>query len=378
MAYLLRPVVGENSTKPTLSDTEPLLAIVGLGTTGSNAVRYLIDDAADGYRFRLAVHDINDRAVARAVSIAAPAVATEAPILPSSSHQPSVTILATPCGTHVSLATRLLRSGSSVVSMSDAPHEVTQLLELDALAKRHGVSMVVGAGMAPGLSCLLSRHAGDQMDQVDSINIAKAGTAGPACARQHHRALKQPGRDWVGNSWELRGGGSGRDLAWFPEPIGARDCYRGALPSPILLHRQYPEAQRLSARVSATRRDRMTSRLPMLRKPHQDGGPGAVRTAVRGWRDGRVETIVYAAMAFPSVAAAVVAVVACRGVLAGQAPAGASGLSEWDDPGALLAEVRRRGITISAFGGVGSEDGIGAQAIALSEEVPSEEGLASP
>lgn len=268
---------------------------------------------------------------------------------------PDIAVLATPCGTHIPLAYRLLHAGSHVVSMSDGPADVTGLLDLDAVARNSNVAMVVGVGMAPGLSCLLARHAGDRLDQVDAINIAKAGTAGPACARQHHRALKQPGRDWIDDGWELRGGGSGRDLAWFPEPIGARDCYRGALPSPILLRRRYPNAQRLSARVSATRRDRLTSRLPMLRKPHKDGGPGAVRAEVRGWRDGRVETIVYAVAAYPSSAAAAVAALVARRALDGEAPMGASGLSEWSGAGSLLAEIRSRGISISAFGGVGAE-----------------------
>jgi hypothetical protein len=264
---------------------------------------------------------------------------------------PDVAILATPCRTHVGLAAELLRAGSHVVSISDCPEDVVDLLALDELARANDRSLVVGAGMAPGLSCLLARLAGDQLDSVDAISVAKAGTAGPACARQHHRALKRPGHDWVGRRWELRAGGSGRDLAWFPEPIGARDCYRGALPSPILLHRRYPEAKRLSARMSATRRDRLTSRLPMLRKPHHDGGPGAVRAEVRGWRDGAAETIVYAVTAFPSEAAAAVATVTALRAVRNEAPPGAGGLSEWSSAGTLLSDVRRLGIPISAFTG---------------------------
>ena len=31
-----------------------------------------------------------------------------------------------------------------------------------------------------------------------------------------------------------RAGGSGRELCWFPDPIGAVDCYRPALPDPLL------------------------------------------------------------------------------------------------------------------------------------------------
>jgi len=331
------------------------VALAGLGTTGTHVVRHLVDGELGGLlpvdrplRLRLPDRHVEDQA--RAERIIAGRVPVEfSPVV--GEQPPDVAILATPCRTHVSVATELLRAGSHVVSISDSPEDVIELLALDELARANGRSLVVGAGMAPGLSCLLARLAGDQLDEVDAISIAKAGTAGPACARQHHQALKRPGRDWAGQGWELRAGGSGRDLAWFPEPIGARDCYRGALPSPILLHRRYPEAQRLSARVSATRRDRLTSRLPMLRKPHQDGGPGAVRADVRGWRDGAVETIVYAVAAFPSAAAAAVAVGAALRAARGGAPMGAAGLSEWPNPNEVLADVRRLGISISTFTG---------------------------
>lgn len=328
---------------------KPTIAVAGLGTTGSHIVRHLVDDLSPPLALRL--HDADPGAENRARRL----VGERAPVEFGSilrDTAPDVAILATPCGDHAVLASGLLAAGSHVVSISDSPEDIDALLDLDDLAHRVGRSLVVGAGMAPGLGCLLARHAGNQLDAVDSINIAKAGTAGPACARQHHRALKRPGCDWVGSGWELRAGGSGRDLAWFPEPIGARDCYRGALGSPILLHRTFPEAKRLSARVSATRRDRLTSRLPMLRKPHQDGGPGAVRAEVRGWLDGRVETIVYAVAAFPSVAAAAVAAVAALRVAGGHGPVGVAGLSEWDDVNLVLADLHRRGIPISSYSGI--------------------------
>jgi hypothetical protein len=238
-----------------------------------------------------------------------------------------------------------------VVSIADDPDEVEQLLELDDLAARQQRSLVVGAGFCPGLSGILTRFAADRLHQVDAISVSRAGTAGPACARQHHRALKREGRDWRAGQWELRRGGSGRDLAWFPDPIGARDCYRGALASPILLQREFPDADRISARMAATRRDRSTIRLPMLRRPHRDGGPGAIRVEVRGRLNGAVETIVYGVMDHPSVAAATVAAVVAIRAGQGRAPIGARGLAGWNDPASLLSELYGRGIKVAAFSG---------------------------
>lgn len=329
------------------------VAVVGLGTTGSCIVRALTQRSTGPGPRRIHLHDRDWRAVARSRRIAStvPSTISTGPLSALAGEQPDVVIVATDCGTHAKAADQALRRGSHVVSISDDPDEVVALLGLDRSARDRNLSVVVGAGMAPGLSCLLARFAGDLLDQVDAINLAKTGTGGPACARQHHRALKHPARDWVGDGWELRRGGSGRDLAWFPEPLGARDCYRAALPGPILLHRQYPNARRLSARVSATRRDRLTSWLPMLRKPHEDGGPGAVRAEVRGMRDGAAETIVLAAMAYPSVSAGVVAATAARFVLDGRAPIGSHGLARWHEPGLFLQQLHAHGIAVSAFGG---------------------------
>jgi hypothetical protein len=149
-----------------------------------------------------------------------------------------------------------------------------------------------------------------------------------------------------------RRGGSGRDLAWFPEPFGARDCYRAGLASPILIQRALPDVGRITARMSATRRDRFTSRLPMLRSPHADGGPGAVRVEIRGRVDGTVETVILGVMDHPSVAAGTVASLAAVAVAEGRAPIGAAGLASWSDPKRFLAELRQRGVRVASFSGL--------------------------
>ncbi len=323
------------------------VALAGLGTTGSHLARQLRPPEVASIQ----LFDTDDKragpvrgALDRALSI------SSGP--PSVDEPPDVTVLATPTGTHVDMARAMLAAGSHVVSIADDPDEVEALLALDGLATEQGLTLAVGAGFCPGLSGVLARFAESQLEIVEAISVAKAGTAGPACARQLHRSLKNSGRDWRDGSWELRRGGSGRDLAWFPEPIGARDCYRAALASPILLQRRFPDAQRISARMAATRRDRFTNRLPMLRPPHRDGGPGAVRVEVRGRvEDGGVETLVYGVMYHPSVAAATVAAVVAIRAGRCEGPVGAHGLVEWNDPGSLLKDLYARGVKVAAFSG---------------------------
>lgn len=267
-----------------------------------------------------------------------------------------VVVLASPVGTHSGLAADLVARGASVVSFSDGIDEVRALLELHDEARAAGVSIVVGAGFAPGMTCLLTRHAGDALDEVAEIAVSKAGTGGPACARQHHHAMKETAWEWFDGSWVKRSGGSGRNLVWFPPPIGARDSYKAALPSPLLLQRRFPSANRIDARVTATRRDRFTSRLPMLRRPHADGGPGSVRVEVRGRVDGRFETLVYAVTADPSRGAGVVGACTARAIggedeRATTMPSGAFGLAELADPLPLLRAIIDAGLGITTFDG---------------------------
>ena len=264
-----------------------------------------------------------------------------------------VAVLALP-GPHVALARDLVARGVHVVSIGDDVDDVAELVELHDLAVDRGVSLVVGAGMCPGLSGLLVRHLADQLASIDEIHIALHGTAGPACARQHHRALAGRATGLHDGSWIRRPAGSGRELCWFPEPVGAYDCYRGELPSPFLLREVFPEVTRMSARVSANRRDRFTAWLPMLSRPHREGGVGALRIEVRGsdHRGGR-STLIAGIAELVGTAAAATASAFTQMALAGGLP---SGVVRAGDPRlathALLAAVERGGVRLQEFTGV--------------------------
>jgi hypothetical protein len=253
----------------------PIVGVVGAGVTGSAVGRALTRrglrvawfdqqfGVADHVARRLggvAVDDLQDIEVADAVVLATPAP-------------------------HAGLAARLLSAGVHVVCVSDDRDDVADLIGLAPLADEAGISLVVGAALSPGLTGLLARRLASQLAIVDEIHVAMHGTGGPDCARQHHDVLGSRSVAWHDGEWVERPGGSGRELCWFPEPVGAVDCYRAGLAEPLLLHRAFPSAQRISARVSATRRDRLTARLPMLTPPRRDGDIGAIRVEVRGALD---------------------------------------------------------------------------------------------
>ena len=266
---------------------------------------------------------------------------------------PDVTVLCVAAGAHTGLATTALRHRSHVVSVGDAVEDVDGLFGLDGRAGRRDRVVVVGAGFSPGLSGVLARHAAGLFDRVDEVAVFTSGTGGPACARQHHRSLRGSGPEWCDGAWARRRGSTGRRLAWFPDPIGARDCYRAALPEPLLLRRAVPEANHLSARLAATRRDRLTGWLPMLRPPHADGGPGGLRVEVWGRRSGVADVVVYGAAGHPASVAGTVAAFTAHGVATGSIGpgAGSHGLAEVVDPTVVLATLGRFGVAVSTFEG---------------------------
>jgi len=316
--------------------------VVGAGAVGARAARHL---AAAGVE--VVVHDVRQE---RAASVAT-ALGPPAQVSVSGDDPCDVAVLAVPSGAHDRRAAGLIRRGIAVVSTGDAIADVRGLLDLDAEATERGVTVVVGAAFSPGLSCLLAAHAAGTFDRVDEVHVARVGTGGPACARQHHAALSGATLDWRDGGWVHRPSGSGRELGWFPDPIGGRDCYRAALPDPLLLVRAFPEAERVTARLAANRRDRLTARFPMLRPPHPEGGPGAVRVEVRGGRGGARTVLVYGAMDVPATAAGAVAAEAALAVAAGTIPVGVHGLAEVPDPLPLLRELARHGIKAATFTG---------------------------
>jgi hypothetical protein len=257
-------------------------------------------------------------------------------------------------GPHATIASDLVRAGVHVVSTSGSVVDVRELLDLDDAARASGAALVVGAAVSPGLSGLLARQLVGRMAGCDELHIARHGTAGPACAREHHRALRGWALAWREGGWIDRPAGSGRELCWFPEPVGARDCYRAELSDPLVLHRSFPEIERISARVSATRRDRVTARFPMLSPPHREGGIGALRVEARGRdADGARVTHVVGIAELIGTAAAAVAAAFVDHVAAGTAPAGVITTSDADLPTvSLLNAVARGGVRMQSFTGI--------------------------
>ena len=322
------------------------VVLVGAGACGARAGRQLVTLEPPG---DLVVVDPDAaRAERVAASLGEPARMSDR-VPPGRAGD--VFLLAGPPG-HREVAEAAVAQGAHVVSVADSVADVRALLELDGAARAAAVHVVVGAGFSPGLSCLLAALGARVLEQVYDVHVAKVGTGGPACAAQHHRALGGEAVDFGEGEWRRRRGGSGRELCWFPDPIRAVDCYRAALPEALLLAPAFPGVRRVTARMAANRRDRLTARLPMLRRPHPEGDLGGIRVEVRGRQGSALDERVLGAVDRPAVAAGAVAALACRWAAAGRlARTGAAGLAELAEPGPFLATLADRGVKVAAFEG---------------------------
>jgi hypothetical protein len=282
------------------SDRDVVASVIGTGVVGGRTVRHLLAGLPAG---RVLVHDARPgiaESVARATGARAEVVTLDAAL------DAPIVVLATP-QPHFELATEALARAAHVVSTGDELHDVIHLVRLAPRALAVGRSVVICANVAPGLGGVLARALVERLDEADEIHLAVHGTAGWSCARHHHRALGGVAVGWHDGDWIERPAGSGRELCWFPDPVGARDCYRSEMVDPFVLHAAFPSVQRISARVSATRRDRLTARLPMLSPPHSEGAVGALRVEVRGSRHGGREALVVGVAERTGTASAIVA-----------------------------------------------------------------------
>jgi hypothetical protein len=240
------------------------------------------------------------------------------------------------------------------VSVADDLDVVRGLIALDAVAAERQRSLVVGAGFSPGLSCLLAMHAAADLDEVLEVHVASSGTAGPACARQRHRSLARAGLEWRDGGWTRTTPGTGRELCWFPDPLGGLECRRAAGSEPLLLVPGLPGVRRVSSRRAASVRDLAVARFPWVGPERPDGGPGGLRVEVRGRRDGGAVELVYGVLDRPSVAAAAVAALAARHAGSGTLErVGAGGLAEMMADRDALAALAERGVRAAVFEGAG-------------------------
>jgi hypothetical protein len=344
--------------------------LVGTGAVGRRAARQLAE--TDGVERIL----IADRVAALAAD-AAESMGDRAEVVDWTPDRPlpdGVDVVASAIGGPAERAVfeRALEARVPAAGCADDDDTVRSLLDLDDAAREAGVTLAAGCGLAPGLADVLARHAADALEVVDEIHVARAGSAGPACRSTILRAGRGSVQEWRDGAWARHRAGSGRQLVWFPSPVGGLDCHRAGSGQAALLLDAVPTLRRASMRVASPLGPgrqapgmRLLGNIPVFstaltggsaaRKRDPDGDWGAVWVEVRGRRGRSEEILVYGAvdrMAFA--AGAVLGVAALWLAKLGPGPVnvtGAHGLAALVDPVPFLGELARRGVKAAVFEG---------------------------
>lgn len=326
--------------------------VAGAGQCGAHAVRQLA--ASRGIDRVLVVDPQPGRAATLAEAVGDTVEAHEGAAEEVLSRSPELLVSAAPGG--VDLVRLAVEEGIPSASCDDDPDTVQALLDVDAAAAAAGVRVVVGAGLSPGLSEILSRYAAEGLDEIDEVHVARYGIAGPACARTRRGAGWGAVDELCAGAWQSFRAGTGRRLVAFPSPVGTHDCRRIRSATTRLVARALPGVTTVTARDAFRRRDRLTG--GVARPTHEPRGRfrfGAVHVEVRGRRGSGREVLVYGAV--DHMASAVGTVLAVAALVAGEllptvahvAP-GVVSLGQLE-PAPLLGELGRRGVRAAQFVG---------------------------
>jgi hypothetical protein len=324
----------------------------GVGAVGVRAARQLVDTS--GVEKLL----ISARRSSRAEEVAAAlGDRAEAIVLRTDDPLPAgveAVAAAVPAALVVSRARRALDAGVPFASSVDDADTTRALLEMDDAARRAGVVVASGCGLAPGLSDVLARHAADALDAVDEIHVARAGAAGPASVAAVRRAWREAPLEWRAGEWH-EDRRRDAELVWFPDPIGARECEPVAS-GVALLVQSFPDVRRVTVRLA----EPLTRRVGWPGRRGLDEGWGSARVEVWGWRGRARESMVYGVVDRTAVATGTVLAVTVAH-LAGAVPGlggrggpdrGVHGLGALVEPVPFLAELARRGVKAAVFEGV--------------------------
>lgn len=258
-----------------------------------------------------------------------------------------------PADDDIALARTAVSAGVAYATCADDSGAIGALLALDTDARAAGVHVVIGCGLAPGLSDVLARHAAGALDTVDEIHVARWGVAGDRCAASARHAHRDPGLEWRDDTY-LHDRAQGAQLVWFPDPVGPRECELVATGVELLVG-AHPGVERVTARLGAPSNRLGRARLVPTRRD-RIAEWGSVRTEVWGQQDGARAALVYGVIERTAVAAGTV-----LGVVGGwltnalpqvaEAEPGAFGLGRAVTATPFLAELARRGVKAAVFEG---------------------------
>jgi len=136
---------------------------------------------------------------------------------------------ATPYHLNLEVTKAAVEAKKNLVDLGGVYYMTLKQLELDDVAKKAGVSIVLGCGIAPGVADILAKYGADKLDRVEEVHI-EYGDVNLTPAK-YKWTLRTVLEEYTSGPVVYQGGEfkkmppfSGKRIIKFPEPIGVRSC----------------------------------------------------------------------------------------------------------------------------------------------------------
>lgn len=258
-----------------------------------------------------------------------------------------------------------ISAGVDYVSLSDDQAPARSVASMGEEALAAGVTVVSGAGVAPGISNLLVALAARRLDEVREVEIcvgASSADSGGQATELHFLAML--GSSDFAESRQARS----PHPVYFPDPVGWVETFGVDHPEEIVVRAAYPSLQAFRFRVglvekavmdtvragaaagfgSSERKRHLMLKAarplrPLLEAMSPGSGPWtAMRVDVRGTKGARTSTVSYAVVDRLANLASI-PLVRCASLVSGRS-AGVTSLDQLGDAEELLSDIAARGI----------------------------------
>ncbi len=269
------------------------------------------------------------------------------------------------------VASAAVKAGVSYVDVCDDYGPIAEILALDEQAKQAGITLITGLGWTPGLTNLLARKGASELDEVETIRIAWAGSAadstGLAVIMHVFYAVTGQVPTYRDGAWAQVPAGSDSETVEFCSPLGRVRVFHCGHPEPLTIPR-YIKVSNVSLKGALTpdwnnRLAALFARLGLIGTPGKNarmakiihsiegifrvGGIPAsgARVDVIGRKGQERRTISFVAAETMGKITGLPAALGARWLLAGKLPKGAYAPEGCLDPDPFLTELAQRGIT---------------------------------
>jgi saccharopine dehydrogenase-like NADP-dependent oxidoreductase len=139
-------------------------------------------------------------------------------------------------------------SKTNLVDINDEYEITPKMFDLDELARKANILVVLGLGGCPGIDNVLVRSAANRLDEVAEIRTAwvMSGADPGGLALSYHLLYSLSDKAFTvhdGKMIEVQSFKDGREKLTFSEPVGEVDVFHIGHPEPITLWRTFPNAQ---------------------------------------------------------------------------------------------------------------------------------------